>query len=118
MIVEFETIKSSSFENYERELQAELSGPNSVPYCRSKDYITTIALEMDTVIDYEAGLVYHNAKLLNCIYVRVADDISTRNILITSEEFKSILEHTRNCKIKTAEEILKQIRNENNSASI
>ncbi len=118
MIVEFKTSRSSMYESYERELQVELSGPSSVEYCRKNDYIATIALEMDTVIDYEVGKVYVNDNLHNCIYARIEDDISSRNLLIEEEDFKKILEYTRNCKIKSAVEILNIIRNESNPTSI
>ena len=118
MIVEFKTVRSNTEEQFYRSQQEEMSGKYNVPFLNEKDYIASIFIEMDNVIDFEEGQVYLNSKLYTCVYVRYADDSFTRNILVEPGKFKSIIEYCRNEKIRTATEILNIISNENNSESI
>jgi len=118
MIVEFKTVRSSIEEKFERDKQEEMNGKYSLPFLNEYDYIASIFIELNNVIDFEEGQVYVNDKLHICVYVRVDDDTYTRNVLIEPGKFKSILEYSRNEKIKTATEILNIISNENNPTSI
>lgn len=113
MVVEFKTVRQNAQEVFEREQTIELHGIHSIEFGNQKDYITSIFVEMDDVIDFTGGRAYHNQEFKECVYLRLNDDQHTPNILMSIEEFKKIFEETRNCKIKTAEEILNNKHNEN-----
>lgn len=119
MIVEFKTVRASSLEQYEKSKDMELQGKDiHLEFFNTQDYITSIFVEMDDIIDFTVGKAYCNSEVFECIYIRFTEENISPNILIKGEEFKRILEHTRNMKIKTSDEILNIIHNENNPTSI
>ena len=118
MIVEFKTVRASSKEQFEKEQLSEMSGMNNKEFFNTEDYITSLFVEMDDVVDFTVGRTYHNDKMYECVYIRFADESIGPNVLVKGEDFKRILENIRGCKIKTASEILNQLNNENNPTSI
>jgi len=118
MIVEFKTVRASSKEQFEKEQISEIGGMNSKEFFNTEDYITSIFVEMDDVVDFTVGRTYYNDKMYECVYIRFTDESIGPNVLVKGEDFKRILESIRGCKIKTASEILNQLNNENNSTSI
>lgn len=110
MLVEFNTVKSSHKEMYEKELERKLTGERSVPYTNEKDYLCSITIDMDTVIDFEEGTVYYNEQKVSCVYAKLTDETTTRNLFIEYDLFKKIFEEAKGVKVKTVNEILnKQI---------
>jgi len=120
MIIEFNTSKASLEETFDRAMQAETTGEASLTFHRERDYISTTAIEMDNVVDYEVGKVWVNNQEYDCVYAKldITDDSYTRNLMITGADFRVLLESTRNIKIRSAEEMLNKINNENNPTSI
>jgi hypothetical protein len=117
MIVEFKTVRGSSKEVFEKEQTSELGIANK-EFFNTEDYITSIFIEMDDVVDFTVGRTYYNSEMYECVYIRFADESIGPNVLVKGEDFKRILENIRGCKIKTASEILNQLNNENNPTSI
>jgi len=115
MIVEFKSVRSSLKEVWEREQTMDMGTKPSFEY--KEDYMSSFFLEMDDVIDFAVGKVWFNGVPKECIYARLSEE-ETPNLVIDGRDFKKILEHTKNCKIKTADEILNNISNENNSTGI
>lgn len=111
MIVKFKTCKSSLAEDWERSMQKEIQGVTSLEFFRHSDYIGTVAIEMDNVVDYEVGQVYVNQEVYECVYAKmgIEDDKYTRNLMITGDEFQELLLKTTNKKVKTAQEILNEL---------
>ena len=118
MIVEFKTVRASSKEQFEKEQLSEMGGMNNKEFFNTEDYITSLFVEMDDVVDFTVGRIYYNDKMCECVYIRFTDENISPNVLIKGEDFKRILENIRGCKIKTASEILNQLNNENNPTSI
>lgn len=118
MILEFKTIRFDSQEQYERELKAELQGEASVEFFRESDYVGITTVEMDDVVDYDVSPVYLNQEKYECVFARLSNDDYTRNLMISGEEFRILLQHVRNIKIKKAEDILIKAKNENYSEGI
>ena len=119
MIIEFKTVRASSKEEFEKEKLSEM-GTSFInkEYFNKEDYITSIFIEIDDVVDFTVGRTYHNSQVHECVYIRFNEQDISSNILIKGEDFKRILESVRGCKIKTASEILNQLDNENNPTSI
>lgn len=119
MIVEFKTVRASSKEAFEKENLSEMGTAfTNKEFFNKEDYITSIFIEMDDVVDFTVGRTYHNSQIHECIYIRFTEEDVSPNVLIKGEDFKRILESVRGCKIKTASEILNQLDNENNPTSI
>ena len=118
MIVEFKTVRASSKEEFEKEQLSEMGGMNNKEFFNTEDYITSLFVEMDDVVDFTVGRTYHNTQLYECVYIRFTDESIGPNVLVKGEDFKRILENIRGYKIKTASEILNQLNNENNTTSI
>jgi hypothetical protein len=118
MIVEFKTVRASSKEQFEKEQVSEMGGKNFKEFFNTEDYITSLFIEIDNVVDFTVGRTYYNDKMYECIYIRFKDESISPNVLIKGKDFKRILENIRGCKIKTASEILNQLNNENNPTSI
>ena len=118
MIVEFKTVRASSKEEFEKEQLSEMGGMNNKEFFNTEDYITSLFVEMDDVVDFTVGRTYHNTQLYECVYIRFTDENIGPNVLVKGEDFKRILENIRGCKIKTASEILNQLNNENNPTNI
>lgn len=116
MIIEFKTVRANVKEIFEKERTEELGGTKE--FYNTEDYTTSIFIEMDDVLDFTCGRIYKNQERLDCIFIRMSDSEMSPNVIIKGEDFKRILESVRNCKIKTAEEILNTIRNESNSTGI
>ena len=117
MIIEFQTVRASSKEAFEKEKYSELGTANTEFY-NTEDYITSIFLEMNDVVDFTVGRTYFNSQILECIYVRLVEENISPNILVKGEDFKRILESIRGCKIENASQILNRLNNENNPTSI
>ncbi len=83
------------------------------PFENREDYYSPFFLEMDDVIDFAVGRIWFNGTPYECVYARLTEE-ETPNLVIDGNDFKSILEHVKNCKIKTADEILNLISNESN----
>lgn len=118
MIVEFKTVRGSSKESFEKEQASEIGGTSSKEFFNTEDYITSIFVEMDDIVDFTVGRTYYNDTMYECVYIRFTDENISPNVLVKGEDFKRILESIRGCKIKTASEILNQLNNENNPTSI
>lgn len=119
MLIEFKTVRASSKESFEKEQLSEMGGAlGNKEFFNTEDYITSIFVEMNDVVDFTVGRTYHNNQLYECVYIRFTDENISPNVLIKGEDFKRILESIRGCKIKTASEILNQLNNENNPTSI
>lgn len=118
MILEFKTIRSDLEESFNREKQAEVQGEISLEFFREHDYISTTTVEMDDVIDYDVSIVYCNNQKHECVFARIGEETYTRNLLISGDDFKLILQQVRNMKIKSAENILTKAKNENYSEGI
>lgn len=107
MIVEFKHVRSSTKESHEKAILIDLNGSNSVPFENEFDYIASYFLELDDVIDFVGGKIQYNEQELECVYIRLSEEY-TCNILFSPEDFKLLLEKTRNIKIRTADEILNE----------
>ena len=118
MLIEFKTVRASSKEQFEKEQLSEMGSMNNKEFFNTEDYITSLFVEMDDVVDFTVGRTYYNDKMYECVYIRFADESIGPNVLVKGEDFKRILENIRGCKIKTASEILNQLNNENNPTSI
>ena len=121
MIVEFKSVRGCAKKGFEKNQDQEnpMGIPTTPPsFYNEKDYVTSVYLEMDTVVDFTVGRVFYNSNMHECVYANTGEGLSTHNLLILGTDFKKILEFTRNIKIKGADEILNTIRNENNTASI
>lgn len=106
-MVEFDTVHSSHMEARERDLQAELHGNASVPFHHEDDYLSTIVIEMDNVVDFRAGKVWMNNDELDCVYARVSQDYEewTQNLLISMEDFKKVLSYSTGKRILNYREL-------------
>lgn len=114
MLIEFKTVRCSSEEQWEKENVLEEPG-----FHNTKDYITTMTVEMEDVVDYTGGRTYYNGKTIECVYPRFRDEFQgSVNLLVTADEFKRILEKTRNIRIQSAAELLNKTENEGDTASI
>lgn len=111
MIVKFKTCKSSLLEDWERAMQKEMQGVSSLDFYRHSDYIGTVAIEMDNVVDYEVGQVYVNQQVHECVYAKlgIEDDKYTSDLIITGDEFQELLLKLNNKKVRTAQEILNEL---------
>lgn len=117
MIIEFKTVRASAKEAFEKNKLSE-TGMVNQEYYNEEDYITSIFIEIDDVVDFTVGKVYHNSEVHECVYIRFVEENVSTNVLINGEDFKRILESVRGCKIKTASQILNQLDNEDNPTSI
>lgn len=118
MIIKFRTIRASTEEAFERSKQEEMSGITSLPFAHEHDYFTDITVEMDSVIDYVVGKIFFNGTAHECVYARLDNDEYTDGIVISADDFQKIFEYTKQCSIKTSDEILKRLRDESNSTGI
>ena len=118
MVIKFKTIRASSKEAFERSKQEDMSRLHSVPFAHEYDYFTDITVEMEDVVDYIVGKIYHNGQEYECVYARLTNDEYTDGIVISGDDFQKIFEYTKHCSIKTSDEILKRLRDESNSTSI
>lgn len=116
MILEFKTVRSNLKELFEKEKLVEMG--NQPVFENQEDYITSTFLEMDDVVDFAVGNVWFNGNTIECVYARLITDENTSNLIIDRRDFKKIIEYTKNCKIKTADEILNLISNENNPTGL
>lgn len=105
MLIEFDTIRSSSKETHERSLQAETAGEASVPFHRTEDYKTQVTIDMDNIIDFTGGTVWFNDTRYECIYAYDTDANMSCNLLISYEDFKKVFEYAKGVKIFRHEEI-------------
>jgi len=108
MIVQFDTVRESLKEKFERSQQEDLQGKSSLSFFYENDYISKLFVEMDDVVDFASEKIYCNTALYECVYARLRDGNYTQNLLIDSESFKQLLEKTRNIKIKSANELLNE----------
>lgn len=108
MIVEFNHVRNSSREQYQKDIKREVSGEMSVTFENEEDYISKLYIEMDDVVDFVVGKCFWNEEELECVYVRLSSEEWTPNVLLSGEKFKRLLEKLRNIKIKSADEILNE----------
>jgi len=108
MIVQFKTVILSTKETFERSQQEALQGSSSLDFFREQDYISDLSIEMDDVVDFIGGRVYCNDTVYECICARLNNNDYTDNVLITFEDFKSLMEKVKDTKIKSSEEILNE----------
>lgn len=108
MIVQFETVRTSLKEKFERSQQEDIQGKSSLSFFYENDYISKIFVEMDDVVDFVSEKIYCNTSMYECIYARLKDGKYTENLLMDSESFKELLEKVKNIKIKSANEILNE----------
>lgn len=114
MLIEFKSVRSSMEEQWQKENVLEEPG-----FHNTKDYIAKIVIEMDDVVDFTGGRVYYNSNIKECVYPRFKDEFQTpTNLLVTADEFKRILEKTRNIRIQSAAELLNKTDYEGDTASI
>ena len=105
MVVEFNTVNSSSEEMHERRIQQE-KGIIDVPYYHSEDYIGKVVVDMDTIIDFSMGVVSCNDQMLDCVYVSRVDMYDPLpNLLIDYASFSKIFEKAKGIKITKAHKI-------------
>jgi hypothetical protein len=111
MIIKFKTSKSCMLEDWERNMQKELSGPTSLDFYRHSDYVGTVAVEMDNVVDYEVGRVWVNQERFECVYAKmgIEDDKYTRNLIISGDDFEALLMKLREKEVQTPEQVLNSI---------
>ena len=105
MLVEFECVVIDSLESFERIQMENISGENSVPFYRERDYKSTVVVDLNTIVGWNVGGVWYNTKKLNCIYAYDSEGIFTENLLIEADEFKKIYELTTGKKVFNWREI-------------
>jgi len=105
MLIEFDTVRSSSQEAHERMLLEETSGMASVPYFREQDYKTQITIDMDKVVDFTGGRVDFNDTTYECVYVYDKHGTMSCNLLISYQDFKTAFQNATGKKIYRFEEI-------------
>jgi hypothetical protein len=104
MLIEFDTVRSSSKESFEKQKLTEVA-PSSVPFENENDYVSTIVVDMNTVIDFVGARIYLNSEYKECVYCRTSGDEALPNILINSSDFKRVFEYAKGIKIIRHEEI-------------
>lgn len=105
MIIEFDTIRSSYKESHERDIAIDLNGAASVPFHRSEDYMTQIAVDMDRIVDFSGGRVFFNDQEVECVFAYDDEGNSSTNLLMTYKEFKKVFEYATGKKIVRHEEV-------------
>lgn len=109
-IVIFSSVFADKEETYTQEQLEETQGI-PIPFHNKEDYIGQIAVNLSNVIGFEEGQCSFNDQTLNCIYAEYnKPNEYTRNLLISKEEFREMLEYVHSIKIPKASEYLKQIR--------
>lgn len=97
-IVEFMTIRGNLEESYERNRLMEMG--QTPEFACKHDYMTTIVIDMDNVIDYSVGKTYLNGQELEAVYPNMYG-MESPPLLCSPEVFKKIYEESRNLKIKS-----------------
>lgn len=105
MIVEFDTVRSSVKESFEREKQADIGCEASIEFNREQDYKTQVAVDLDKVLDYTGGRVWYNSEELECVYLYYNEGVMSPNVLISYADFKKVFEIARGIKILRHEEL-------------
>lgn len=106
MLIEFDTIRGSRKESWEKEIQADLNGESSVPFQNSEDYMTQITVEMNNIIDFTGGRFWFNDKEYDCVYVNDENEsLSMIPIMLSYKEFKKVFEYAKGVKILRHEEL-------------
>jgi hypothetical protein len=105
MLIEFDTVRRSSEETYNRDIQSDTTGEASVPFHRQYDYKTQVTIDMDNIRDFTAGRVYFNEQCYECVYAYEEDGTQTNNLLISYEDFKRVFEYAKGIKIIRHEEV-------------
>jgi hypothetical protein len=103
MLIEFDTVRSSTKEHWERDIQEELG--NTPPFERSDDYKTRVTLDMDRIVDFTGASVWFNDKRYECVLGFDKDGLYTIPLLISYDDFKKVFEYAKGVKIFRHEEI-------------
>lgn len=84
---------------------------NQFRFYRTSDYIGTVAVEMDNVVDYEVGRVWVNQEKFECVYAKmgIEDDKYTRNLIISGDDFETLLVKLKGKEVSTPEQVLNSI---------
>lgn len=92
MLVEFTTIVSDPLEEDHDSKFEEDSVLKPPIDSHTMDYIARVAIDLSGIQGYVQNAVYYNSQRLDCIHVQTADGEWTRNLLISLENFKKVLQ--------------------------
>ena len=90
MIIEFESIRYSLKEDYEKEASKAIVGDSGVSFENEHDYIAKIAIDIKKIVGFSGGHVWYNGDQLDCVYAHEKDNIQSVNLLIKYEDFKKL----------------------------
>lgn len=111
MIIQFKTVRGSLLESINDELS--VLGIDQENKFNELDYISSIYLEMNKVIDFTVDRTLINDKEVECIYPITEHIDGTPNLLISEKDFVKIFEYAKNTKIQYSNELLIKLENEN-----
>ena len=106
MLVEFKTVRTNYEEQFQRAVNERLNGEGTDGPFNEQDYLSRIAIDLSEMVDIEEGVVYLNDVPYPCVYLYNRDGESTRNLLVTYDKAKMLMEKVKSVKILTPEEIL------------
>ena len=109
MLVEFKSVQAWWKEQYQKDIDRDLKGRASVPFENKEDVIMSITIEMDEVMEFEEGIVFHNDTPHPCVYVTSRDrEYTSRNLLIDYDDFKILFEKAKGVKIVNYKELISE----------
>lgn len=103
MLIEFDTVRSSLEESYQKSIEKEMG--TTPDFYNTEDYKGKITIDMDRVAEFTSGRVYYNDNCYECVYVYDYDGVMSPNLLVSYQDFKSCFENATGKKIHRFDEI-------------
>lgn len=103
MLIEFDTVRSSSEEQHNKAVQEKMG--TTPEFFNTEDYKTKVTIDMDAIRDFTGGRVFFNDTLYECVYAYDDEGVMTCNLLVSYQDFKSCFENATGKKIHRFDEI-------------
>jgi len=101
MIIEFDTVRLSLKEEYQKDVNRELKGDMSISFENEEDYHARITIDMKRVSDFAEGKVWYNNNNFDCVYPLFNDGCVTIPLLCNYNTFKKAFEMMRDVNVQS-----------------
>lgn len=100
MLYEFEIVSVSGQELYNKNIQAELQGENSVNYYNENDFLSKYVLDVSRVVGFRQTKVLLNDQTVEAVSCEVEEGDHTPALVLPYELFKEIYLEVKGVEIK------------------